>query len=59
MQYTHLAREHLRSLVKQDPKREELRDLAQTTQSPERRWDARGLRNHFYSRPMLLIPSSL
>ena len=28
MQYTHLAREHLRSLVEQEPKREELRDLA-------------------------------
>ncbi len=28
MGYTHLAREHLRSLVEQEPKREELRDLA-------------------------------
>ena len=28
MAYTHLAREHLRSLVEQEPKREELRDLA-------------------------------
>ncbi len=28
MPYTHLAREHLRSLVEQEPKREELRDLA-------------------------------
>ncbi len=28
MQYTHLAREHLRPLVDQEPKREELRDLA-------------------------------
>ncbi len=28
MQYTYLAREHLRSLVEQEPKREELRDLA-------------------------------
>ncbi len=25
---THLAKEHLRSLVEQEPKREELRDLA-------------------------------
>ncbi len=28
MQYTRLAREHLRVLVEQEPKREELRDLA-------------------------------
>ncbi len=28
MAYTHLAREHLRGLVEQEPKREELRDLA-------------------------------
>ncbi len=28
MGYTHLAKEHLRSLVEQEPKREELRDLA-------------------------------
>jgi site-specific recombinase XerD len=28
MGYTHLAREHLRSLVETEPKREELRDLA-------------------------------
>ncbi len=27
MQYTHLAREHLWSLVEQEPKREKLRDL--------------------------------
>ena len=28
MAYTHLAREHLRSLVEQEPRRDELRDLA-------------------------------
>ncbi len=28
MGYTHLAKEHLRSLVEQEPKREELRNLA-------------------------------
>ncbi len=28
MAYTHLAREHLRSMVEQEPQREELRDLA-------------------------------
>ncbi len=28
MGYTHLAKEHLRALVEQEPKREELRDLA-------------------------------
>ena len=43
MGYTHLAKEHLRALVEQEPKREELRDLAQTAKSPERHWDARGL----------------
>ena len=34
MQYTHLAREHLRPLVDQEPKREELRDLAETAKAP-------------------------
>jgi len=28
MQYTHLAKEHLRALVEQETKQEELRDLA-------------------------------
>ncbi len=28
MGYTHLANEHLRSLVEQEPKRDKLRDLA-------------------------------
>ncbi len=28
MGYTHLAKEHLRALVEQEPKRDELRDLA-------------------------------
>ena len=34
MGYTHLAKEHLRALVEQEPKREELRDLASTAKAP-------------------------
>ena len=38
---SHLAREHLRSLVEQEPEREQLKDLAYKSKITERCWDAR------------------